>query len=159
VRVISGEARVDERDPGGEWLTSHTSVGDFFLTRTLSPYEMRWEAYGDVPFQVMHLNLTLPLFERIATEMLGKAGRTLRLRDVSGARDETLSHVLDLVHLELLRGDDQSPLLIQGLAQSLAMHLVRTYADDSQDHTVSNGNLTVDWDTVNLRNRMVKWRH
>ena len=43
VWVMSGKARVDERDPGGEWLSSHVSVGDFFLTRTPSPYEMRWK--------------------------------------------------------------------------------------------------------------------
>src|SRR3712207_4747828 len=69
--------------------------------------------------------------------MPGKAGPAPRLRDVSGARDETLSQILGLVHRELLRGD-QSPLLIQGLAQSLAVHLVRTYADDPQDRTTSN---------------------
>ena len=138
VWVMSGKATVDERDPGGEWLSSHVSVGDFFLTRTPSPYEMRWEAHGDTPFQVMHLYLALPLFERVAAEMLGKAGPAPRLRDVSGARDETLSHILGLVHLELLRGGDQSPLLIQGLAQSLAVHLIRTYADDPQDRTASN---------------------
>jgi AraC family transcriptional regulator len=84
VWVISGEARVDERDPEGEWLSTHVSVGDFFLTRTPSPYEMKWEACGDMPFQVMHVYLGLPLFERLATEILGKAAPSLTLRDVSG---------------------------------------------------------------------------
>jgi AraC family transcriptional regulator len=138
VWVMSGEATVDERDPGGEWLSSHVSVGDFFLTRTPSPYEMRWEAHGDVPFQVMHLYLGLPLFERVASEMLGKATPPPTLRDVSGGRDETLSKILSLVHDELLRVGDQNPHFVQGLAQSLAAHLVRTYVDASQNQVVSN---------------------
>ncbi len=138
VWVISGEARVDERDAGGQWLSSHVSVGDFFITHTPRPYEMQWKAYGDRPFQVMHLYLALPVFERVATEMLGRTGPAPRLRDVSGVRDETLSQIMALAHLELLRGGDQSPLFIQGLAQILAVHLVRNYADDSPDRTVSN---------------------
>lgn len=40
VWVISGNARVDERDLGGKWLSSQVSVGDFFLTRSPSPYEL-----------------------------------------------------------------------------------------------------------------------
>ena len=138
VWVISGEARVDERDPEGEWLSSNVSVGDFFLTRTPSPYEMKWEACGDMPFQVMHVYLGLPLFERLATEILGKAAPSLTLRDVSGGTDETVSHILRLVHLELLRVGDQSPHFIQALAQSLAVHLIRTYVNDTQNSTVSN---------------------
>jgi AraC family transcriptional regulator len=138
VWVISGKARVDERDIGGEWLSSHVSVGDFFLTRTPSPYEMRWEAYGSTPFQVMHLYLALPVFEQVAAEILGKAGPPPRLRDVSGGQDETLSHILSLVRLELLHDGDQSAVLIQALARGLAAHLVRTYLDDTQDRTASN---------------------
>jgi AraC family transcriptional regulator len=138
VWVISGNARVDERDLGGEWLSSQVSVGDFFLTRTASPYELRWEAQGATPFQVMHVYLALPLFERVAAEMLGKINHPPKLQDISGGRDEVVSRILSLVHAELLRDRDQSPSFVQGLAQSLAAHLVRTYGNDAPDRGARN---------------------
>ncbi|UCI10630.1 helix-turn-helix domain-containing protein [Mesorhizobium sp. B1-1-8] len=126
VWVMSGEALVEERELGGEWMANRVAVGDFFLTRSATPYELRWVAKGDEPFQVMHLYLSVPLFERVAEELSGKA--TLGLRDISGGRDEQLSHLLALIHRELTAEGAGSALFIQGLAQSLAVHLVRHYA-------------------------------
>ena len=64
VWVMSGGATVEERDLGGEWEASRVSLGDFFLTRSPAPYEMRWQAEGEEPFQVMHLYLSLPPSKR-----------------------------------------------------------------------------------------------
>ncbi|CCE99969.1 helix-turn-helix domain-containing protein [Sinorhizobium fredii] len=127
VWVMSGKALVEERDLGGEWTANPVSVGDFFLTRSATPYEMRWRADGDEPFQVMHLYLSVPLFERVAEEVLGKAA-SIGLRDVSGGQDEQLSHLLALIHRELTTESAGSRLFVQGLAQSLAVHLIRHYA-------------------------------
>jgi AraC family transcriptional regulator len=126
VWVMSGEALVEERDLGGEWTANGVTAGDFFLTRSVTPYEMRWHAKGDEPFNVMHLYLSVPLVERVAEEVLGKT--TVGLRDVSGGRDEQLSHLLALIYRELSAGGAGGPLSIQGLAQSLAVHLIRHYA-------------------------------
>ncbi|WP_420959968.1 helix-turn-helix domain-containing protein [Brucella sp. IR073] len=126
VWIMSGRATVEERDLGGGWTANRVSVGDFFLTRSPVPYELRWRAEGDEPFQVMHLYLSVPLFEKVARETAGQANVTLR--DVSGERDAMLSHMLALLHEELKTGTEASPLFVQGLAQSLAAHLVRRYA-------------------------------
>lgn len=127
VWVMSGSATVEERDLGGEWAASRVSVGDFFLTRTAAPYEMRWQAEGDQPFQVMHLYVSVPLFEKVVREMLGKLAGNVTLKDVSGGRDATLSHILSLLHGELVAENDGSALFVEGLAQSLAVHLLRHY--------------------------------
>lgn len=128
VWVISGEACVEERDLGGEWTASTVRVGDFFLTRSPTPYEMRWRAEGEEPFQVMHLYLSVQLFERVAEEILGKSARAMRLRDISGGRDQRLSNMLELIHAELTAEGQGSRLFVQGLAQTLAVHLIRHYA-------------------------------
>ncbi|KWT81314.1 helix-turn-helix domain-containing protein (plasmid) [Agrobacterium radiobacter] len=127
VWVMSGEAVVEERDLDGDWVANTVNVGDFFLTRTPTPYEMRWRAIGDAPFQVMHLYLSVPLFERVAHDILGCAAPP-ELRDISGGKDTQLSHLLALVHQELTAEGMGSQLFIQGLAQSLAVHLIRNYA-------------------------------
>lgn len=136
VWVISGEAIVEERDLGGEWSASQVKPTDFFLTRTPEPYEMRWRSEGDQPFEVMHLYLAVPLFERIVREMLG-TNSSVSLQDISGGRDSTLSHILSLVHEALVKGDADA-LFVEGLAQSLAVHLVRKYTASGQDARRSN---------------------
>lgn len=137
VWVMSGEAVVEERDLDGEWVANTVTVGDFFLTRSPTPYEMRWRAVGDAPFQVMHLYLSVPLFERVAYDVLG-CNAPPAVRDISGGKDKQLSHLLALVHQELTAEGMGSQLFIQGLAQSLAVHLIRNYAsgealDDRQN--------------------------
>ena len=129
VWVISGEAIVEEREIDRDWVTNTVTVGDFFLTRSPTPYEMRWRATGAAPFQVMHLYLSVPLFERVAKDLLGRAAPPA-LRDVSGGKDEQLSHLLALIHQELTAEGKGSQLFIQGLAQSLAVHLIRNYASN-----------------------------
>ena len=128
VWVISGSAVVEERDLGGEWMANRVEVGDFFLTCSPVPYEMRWQAEGDQSFRVMHLYVSVPLFERIVEAMFGKDAGNVTLKDVSGGRDATLSHILTLLNEELAADGGGSPLYVEGLAQSLAVHLVRHYA-------------------------------
>lgn len=127
VWVMSGEAVVEERDLYGEWQAAHVKVGDFFLTRTDRPYEMRWRAVGSDPFKVMHLYMSVSLFERVASDVLGR-DIPPRLRDVSGGQDPNLAHFLALIHQELTAEDGGSQLYVNGLAQSLAVHLIRNYA-------------------------------
>ncbi|MBB3354619.1 AraC family transcriptional regulator [Rhizobium sp. BK049] len=137
VWVISGEAVVEERDLDGDWVANTVSAGDFFLTRSPTPYQMRWRAIGDAPFQVMHLYLSVPLFERVAYDVLGCSAPPA-LRDISGGKDTQLSHLFALIHQELTSEGKGSQLFVQGLAQSLAVHLIRNYAaseaaDDRQN--------------------------
>ncbi|MGH6632024.1 hypothetical protein [Sphingopyxis sp.] len=44
VWILAGEARVEERDPGGAWQASDVRAGDFFLTDSEKPYELRWRS-------------------------------------------------------------------------------------------------------------------
>lgn len=138
VWVMSGSATVEERDLGGEWAVSRVSVGDFFLTRSPAPYEMRWQADGDQPFQVVHLYVSVPLFDKVVREMLGKAGGNVTLKDVSGGRDTTISHILSLFHGELVTEGGGSALFVEGLAQSLAVHLVRHYVGADAEARAQN---------------------
>jgi len=126
VWVLSGAAVVEERELGGPWQTHRVSEGDFFLTNAQDPYELRWTADDSAPFEVMHLHLGLPLLKRAIAEIFGD-GCDVELRDVSGERDAVLSALLDPLRVELLSAHGPSAMFVQGLAQSLAVHLVRRY--------------------------------
>lgn len=126
VWVLSGSAIVEERELGGPWVSHRVSAGDFFLTNAPEPYELKWSAEGDAPFAVMHLHLGLPLLQRAAAE-IGDGQAGLGLQDVSGARDDLLSSLLEPLRVELMASPEPSAMFVQGLAQSLAIHLVRRY--------------------------------
>ncbi|UYB54278.1 helix-turn-helix domain-containing protein [Xanthomonas sp. AM6] len=140
VWVLAGTATVEERELGGAWHANTVSVGDFFLTHAAEPYELRWAAEGRGPFAVMHLYLGLPLLQRAFQEVFPGAGE-LELRDVSGARDAVLCALLEPLRAELVSGHEPSGMFVQGLAQSLAVHLVRRYGGVAQTKRRPRGGL------------------
>lgn len=129
VWILSGAVVLEERDPGGEWSANRVEAGDFLLTMSASPYELRWKAAGDAPFVPMHVYLGLPLFERARREVWGEAAKTRGLREISGCKDPTLSSLLEPLRLEVTTRRRPSALFMQGVAQSLAIHLVRSYSE------------------------------
>jgi AraC family transcriptional regulator len=128
VWILSGSAIIEERELGGTWTSNHVKVGDFFLTNSDAPYEMRWQVTGPERFEVMHLYLGLPIFEQAVVETLGTSIEAVQILDISGKQDRILSLLLEQFQVELTPGHDPSPLFVQGIAQSLAVHLVRRYA-------------------------------
>ncbi|AUG44180.1 AraC family transcriptional regulator [Pseudomonas chlororaphis] len=132
VLVLAGAARVEERVLGGEWEAAEVSAGDFFLTSSDEPYEMRWQTHGGDTFEVMHLYLGLPLIEQASRELLGEHAGPVRLRDVSGARDGRVASVMEQLRTELVVERSPSSLFVRSLAQALAVHLVRSYLADIQ---------------------------
>lgn len=129
VWVLKGAARVEERDLGGEWQASRVKAGDFFLTNTGEPYEMRWQTQGCDTFEVMHLYLGLPLIDQAARDVLGTQADPITFLDISGGQDERISAMLEELRHEFIDERQPSPLIVHSLAQALAVHLVRRYLD------------------------------
>jgi len=127
VLVLAGTARVEERGLDGPWSAATVRVGDFFLTNTQEPYEMRWQTLEGDRFEVMHLYLGLPFIEHAARELLGPQSTAVALLDVSGGRDETVHWLMESLRQELLDQRTPSLLCLRGLAQTLAVHLLRHY--------------------------------
>src|ERR1700730_6696566 len=122
VRALSGAAAVEERELGGPWHKTRVEAGDFFLTASQSPYEVRWRAIGSQPFETMHLHLGLPVFNRAIEEAFQNDQVAMQLRDVSGFKDNFLSALLEGLHKELSSRYRGSSLFVEGIAQSLAGH-------------------------------------
>ncbi len=128
VWIVSGSARIEERDIGGEWMSVEVSAGDFYLTQSETPYEMRWETSEGDPLCVMHLYLGLPIYQQAIAEVFGaEGGETFRLADISGQRDETISGLMGMILKELTGAAEPSEMYVQGIAQALGVHLVRHY--------------------------------
>jgi len=126
--TISGEVDFQEREGKRPWITHRLKKGSFFLTSGGAPYDCRWKAVSREPFQSTTVFIELPLLQRAMEEVFGEEAAHARLRDISAFTDETLSSLMERVREELMRRQ-ASPLLLQGIAQAIAIHLARNYAE------------------------------
>ncbi|GAA5126146.1 AraC family transcriptional regulator [Luteolibacter yonseiensis] len=127
---ISGHLPCSDRDLGGKWNTHEVKPGDLFLTASSEPYELKWKAISKDPSVVMHATIGFPLLARAAKELDGPGGKIPRLKEFNTIRDSTIISFLEMLRRELSEQKTASPSFVQGIAQSLATHLVRTYRDD-----------------------------
>jgi AraC family transcriptional regulator len=130
--TISGEVDFQEREGKRPWITHRLRKGSFFLTSGGAPYECRWKAVTAEPFQSMAIFLELPVLQRAMEEVFGDEAPHARLRDISAFTDEVLSALMERVREELMRRQ-ASPLFLQGIAQAIAIHLARNYAETRKD--------------------------
>jgi AraC family transcriptional regulator len=125
---VSGEAEFQEREGHQPWIAHRIQKGSFFLTSGGAPYDCRWKAVGSEPFQSMAVFIALPLLQRALEEVFGDAAPRARLRDLSAFQDLALNALMERVHEELLRRR-ASAMFLQGIAQVIAIHLARNYAE------------------------------
>ncbi|HTS17817.1 MAG TPA: helix-turn-helix domain-containing protein [Verrucomicrobiae bacterium] len=126
--TLSGEVEFQEREGKRPWITHRIRKGSLFLTSGGAPYECRWKAVTSEPFESMAVFIELPLLERDLEEVFGADASHVRLRDISAFTDAVLNSLMERVREELTRRK-ASPLLLQGIAQAVAIHLARNYAE------------------------------
>ena len=126
--TMSGEAEFQERENDGPWITNRIKKGSFFLTNGGGPYECRWKALGSEPFETMLVFIELPLLERALEDVFGADASNARLKDLSAFTDVALECLMEQLRDELMR-KKASPLCVQGIAQVIAIHLARNYAE------------------------------
>ncbi len=125
--TISGEVDFQERENKQSWITNRIKRGSFFLTSGGAPFESRWKAVTPEPFEAMLLFIEIPLLDRALEEVFGVDADKAHLRDISAFTDNMLDTLMAALRDELMRGRG-SPLLVQGIGQAIAIHLVRNYA-------------------------------
>lgn len=129
---ISGEVDFQEREGNGPWTTNRIKKGSFFLTSGGSPYECRWKAVTAEPFISMHVSIELPLLRAAMEEVFGANAAKTQLKNLSAFTDTALDWLMETLRVELMRRQ-ASPLLVQGLAQTIAVHLARNYTEVIQE--------------------------
>jgi len=130
--TVSGEAEFQEREGKRPWVTHRIKKGSFFLTSGGAPYDCRWKAVGSEPFESMAVFIALPLLQRALEEVFGADAARARLRDISAFYDAALNSWMERVREELMRRH-ASPLFLQGIAQAIAIHLARNYAETANE--------------------------
>jgi AraC family transcriptional regulator len=130
VWIAAGGARVEERDLGADWRAVDVRRGDLFVVDSDEPYELRWRAEG-ASFEALHVHLGVRLLEPAAAGLFGRPQRPA-LREASGARDDVVSALLEVVHREIAGGAPPAPTLLQGIGQALAVCILRAFSDSNR---------------------------
>lgn len=135
--TMSGEVDFQERENEQPWVTNRIRKGSFFLTSGGAPYECRWKAVTPDPFEAMAVFIELPLLQRALEEVFGEDAAQARLRDLSAFTDNALEAQMERLRDELT-SPQASPLILQGIAQIIAVHLARNYGvTDEESRSVS----------------------
>jgi AraC family transcriptional regulator len=125
--TMSGEAEFQERENDGPWITNRIKRGSLFLTNGGGIYDCRWKMLNAEPLETMLVFIELPLLLRAFDEIFGKDAANARLKNLSAFTDPALHRWMEQLHSELMR-KKASALYVQGIAQSVAVHLARQYA-------------------------------
>jgi len=126
--TTSGDVDFHEREDKRPWITHRIRKGSFFLTSGGAPYDVRWKTVTSQPFEAMYVFVELPLIQRALEEVFGTDAEKAKLRDVSAFTDDALSSLLERLRDELMR-EQASPIFVSAMAQAIAIHLARNYAD------------------------------
>jgi AraC family transcriptional regulator len=138
--TTSGEVDFQEREDGQPWITNRIKKGSFFLTTGGAPYDVRWRAVSQEPFEAMLVFVELPILQRALEEVFGTEAPQARLRDASAFNDEALNSLLGLLREELMRGQ-ASPLFVEAIAQAISIHLAREYGVSDEESHISSPSL------------------
>jgi AraC family transcriptional regulator len=135
--ITSGEVDFQEREDGQPWITNRIKKGSFFLTTGGAPYDVRWRAVNEEPYETMLVFIELPVLQSALEEVFGTDANHARLQDASAFDDEALNALLGLLREELTRGQ-ASPIFVEAIAQAIAVHLARSYGvTDEEPHSSS----------------------
>jgi AraC family transcriptional regulator len=139
---IAGSAEFEEREVGGRWLPRRVRRGDLFVTRSKTPYELRWRSPLGAEIDVIHIHLgvdqCLAAFEQVYQD---KAG-AVEVTEFFG-RDEMLGH-LSLACADMLSARTPgNSKRVAAFAHLLAIYIAEKYTNIASKRPDYHGGLPI----------------
>ena len=139
---IAGSAEFEEREAGGPWLPRRIRRGDLFVTRSKTPYELRWRSPLGAEIDVIHIHLgvdqCLAAFEMVYPN---KAG-AVEVTEFFG-RDEMLGH-LSLACADMLSARTPgNSKRVAAFVDLLAIYIAEKYTNIASERPDYHGGLPI----------------
>ena len=139
---IAGSAEFEEREIGGVWLPRRVRRGDLFVTRSRTPYELRWRSPVGGEIEVIHIHLgvdqCLAAFEMVYQDRAG----SVEVTEFFG-RDAALTH-LSLACADMVSartpGDSER---VAAFTQLLAIYIAEKYTNIASEKPDYRGGLPI----------------
>ncbi len=126
--VFNGSADFQEREVGATWLTRRLQRGDIFVTRSTTPYELRWSSPTGEELDSIVIHLAVDQYLAALEAVYPGKANEVEVIDFFG-RDEALAH-LCLACVEMLAtrvpGGSRR---VAAFVSLLAAYLVEKYTD------------------------------
>lgn len=139
---LGGIAEFRERDIGGAWIARQIRVGDMFVTRSRTPYEVDFHSPAGEHLDNISIHLAVePFLAALEARYPGSGGR-VEVEDYFGRDQILLPICLTCAELLAARVPGKSP-RVAALTQLLAAHLVEKYTSSVSQKPVSRGGLPI----------------
>ena len=123
---LAGTAEFREREPDGPWTTRRIGPGDFFVTRSTTPYEVSFTSPAGDELEIISIHLAIePFRAALETSYPGQSDQ-VDLIDFFG-RDEAFSHLCFACAEMLSAGTPGTSRRVADLTRLLASFLVEKY--------------------------------
>jgi AraC family transcriptional regulator len=139
---IAGSAEFLERDPGGNWITRQIRRGDSFVTRSRTPYEVRFRSPPGEELEAISIHVEVDSF-RVALETIypGRANQ-IEVIDFFG-RDAALGHLCAACAELLSARASGSSRIVANLTQLFASYVAEKYTTASSEKRELRGGLPI----------------
>ncbi len=123
---LFGSAEFRERERGEDWITRQIRPGDIFVTRSKTPYEVRFDSPVGKELDVIHVHVAVdPFLQALEAVYPGQADE-VEVIDFFG-RDESLTHMCFVCAEMLSTRTPGSAKRVAALTQLFAAYLVEKY--------------------------------
>ena len=140
--TVAGSAEFEERETGGAWLRYPVRRGDLFVTRSKTPYELRWNSPSGAELEVLHIHLSVDQLTTALEAVYGDKAADVEVTEFFG-RDETLAHFCFACAELLSSGTAVSAKRIAAFTHLLAIHIAEKYTNVASQRPDYRGGLPI----------------
>lgn len=139
---LTGTAEFREREPGGPWIVRHIGPGDFFVTRSKTPYEVRFSSPPGQELETISIHLAVePFRAALAAAYPGRANG-VDLVDYFG-RDEAFAHLCFVCAAMLSAATPGASRRVADLTTLFASYLAEKYTAATAEKPDFRGGLPI----------------
>jgi AraC family transcriptional regulator len=139
---LAGAAEFLERDIGGAWLTRQIGPGHIFVTRSKTPYEVRFSSRPGEELEIIQVHIAVDQFiAALEAVYPGKADQR-EVLDFFG-RDEALAHLCFVCAEMLSARTPGKSRRVAALTQLFAAHVAEKYTGPAAEKPVFHGGLPI----------------
>jgi AraC family transcriptional regulator len=139
---VAGSAEFLERDIGGAWLTRQIGPGHIFVTRSKTPYEVRFSSRPGEELEIIQVHVAVDQFlAALEATHPGRADQ-VEVLDFFG-RDEALAHLCFVCAEMLFTRTPGKSKRVAALTQFFAAYLAEKYTRATADKPLFHGGLPI----------------
>jgi AraC family transcriptional regulator len=140
--TIVGSAEFLERDIGGKWLTHHIKQGDIFVTRSRTPYEVRFRSPPGEELETISIHVAVDSFHTALEAIYPGNTSAVEVIDFFG-RDIVLAHLCAICAELLSERAPGSSRMVADLTQLFATYLAEKHIRAASSKPEIRGGLPI----------------